>query len=103
MPENLKIERLGNQANAIADQLKPLANQRRLKLLCLLARGERSAGELAELIGCGQSCTSQHLALLRSSNLVTTRNQGAVVYYSLSNNTRHMLRTLCELMEPNVK
>ena len=63
--------------------LKALANQRRLLILCLLAEGERSVGELNELVDLSQSALSQHLAVLRNEGLVHTRREAQTIYYSL--------------------
>ncbi len=63
--------------------LKALANERRLQVLCLLAGGERSVGELNELLDLSQSALSQHLAVLRDEQLVLTRREAQTIYYSL--------------------
>lgn len=41
-------------------------------------------GELAALTGLSQSAISQHLAMMRSSSLVTTRREAQTIYYSCS-------------------
>ena len=66
-----------------AKLLHALANQRRLAVVELLARGERSVGELERLVGISQSALSQHLAQLRGAGLVGTRREGRMVYYAL--------------------
>ena len=73
------------QANAIraAALLKSMSNPSRLLVLCQLAEGERSVGELERAVGVSQSALSQHLALLRHQNIVTTRREGQTIYYSL--------------------
>ena len=63
--------------------LKALANERRLAIICLLLRGEKSVGTLEELIGLSQSALSQHLARLRRDGLVKTRREAQTIYYSL--------------------
>jgi ArsR family transcriptional regulator len=54
-------------------------------ILNLLRDGEKSVGELARLVGARQANVSQHLAVLRQSGIVTTRKQGANIYYSVAN------------------
>jgi ArsR family transcriptional regulator len=66
-----------------AQILKALAQPRRLMMLDYLHSGERSVGELAELLGLPQSNVSQHLAALRSQAIVATRREGNTVFYSL--------------------
>ena len=63
--------------------LKALANESRLMILCNLASGEMTVGELNAHVDLSQSALSQHLALLRRDGLVTTRRQAQTIYYSL--------------------
>ena len=53
--------------------LKPMANENRLMILCLLLNGERSVGEMTAMLGLGQSSLSQHPARLCLEELVSTR------------------------------
>ncbi len=64
--------------------LKALSNEVRLMLVCKLAEGEWSVGELQSHVGLGQSAVSQHLALLREHGVVSTRRAGQSVRYSLA-------------------
>lgn len=63
--------------------LKAMANERRLMILCHLAQGEKSVGQLEQLINLSQSALSQHLARLRRDKLVLTRRAAQTIYYSL--------------------
>ncbi len=63
---------------------RTLANATRLKILALLGKRETSVGEMAEIIGASLSNVSQHLAVLRSHNLVAARKKGQSVFYSLA-------------------
>lgn len=63
--------------------LKALANESRLMILCLLAGGERSVGQINEGVDLSQSALSQHLAVLRNEGLVSTRRDAQTIYYSL--------------------
>ena len=64
--------------------LKALANEKRLMLMCLLAEGERSVGELNARLDLSQSALSQHLAILRDDGLVTSRREAQSIYYRLA-------------------
>jgi DNA-binding transcriptional ArsR family regulator len=57
----------------IADLFRSLAQETRLRLLCLLRTGEHSVGEIDALLAIGQPGLSQQLAVLRAASLVTTR------------------------------
>lgn len=67
-----------------AQILKTLAQSKRLMILDHLHSGEKSVHELAELLGLSQSNVSQHLAALRSQEVVSTRREGNLVFYSLA-------------------
>lgn len=62
-----------------------LANPTRLEIIDRLRTGEKSVGELAEIMRIGQANLSQHLAVMRQQGIVTPRREGASVYYELSN------------------
>ena len=46
--------------------------------------GELSVTDLSERVGCQVPNMSQHLAVLRSAGLVTTRREGSTIYYRLA-------------------
>ena len=68
----------------IAELFRSLAQETRLRLLCLLKTGEHSVGEIDSLLAIGQPGLSQQLAILRGAGLVTTRRVAKQVYYSLN-------------------
>ena len=63
---------------------KALADPKRLCVLESLAAGEVSVSDLSSRVGCQVPNMSQHLAVLRSAGLVTTRREGSTVYYRLA-------------------
>jgi len=61
------------------------AHPLRLEMLQLLhERGECTVGDLAEATGVRMANLSQHLAVMRSTNIVVARKEGVSVYYRLS-------------------
>ncbi len=80
----IKPERMRAHAADASRLLKALAHETRLMILCLLADGELSVGELNERLALSQSALSQHLAVLRTDGLVSTRRDAQHVYYSLA-------------------
>jgi DNA-binding transcriptional ArsR family regulator len=52
-------------------------------IMCNLAEGEMTVGQLNGVIPLSQSALSQHLALLRRDGLVKTRREAQTIYYSL--------------------
>lgn len=79
-----KIAELQDNARRAAGMLKAMSNPSRLVILCQLAEGERSVGELETLVGVSQSGISQHLAVLRREHVVSTRRDKQTVFYSLA-------------------
>lgn len=75
---------LQSSAGHAAELLKTLSHSGRLMILCNLADGEKSVGELEEVLDTRQAAVSQQLARLRKDNLVSFRRDGKTVYYSLS-------------------
>ncbi|WP_085877445.1 ArsR/SmtB family transcription factor [Roseisalinus antarcticus] len=67
-----------------AGLLKALSNPARLRLLCALVPGERSVGELEEILGASQSYVSGQLARLRGEGLVSASRHGRVIRYQLA-------------------
>lgn len=65
--------------------LKAIANPARLVILCQLVEGERSVGALERAVGLSQSAISQHLAVLRRGDVVTSRRDGQTIFYALAN------------------
>ncbi|MGZ5033721.1 MAG: ArsR/SmtB family transcription factor [Usitatibacter sp.] len=79
-----RMGELQRSARRAAPLLKAMSNPSRLVILCQLAEGERSVGELEEAVGLSQSGISQHLAVLRREHVVATRRDKQTVFYSLA-------------------
>jgi ArsR family transcriptional regulator, arsenate/arsenite/antimonite-responsive transcriptional repressor len=56
----------------------------RVRILALLARGERCVGDLTSVLDVPQPTASRHLAYLRKAGLVRTRKAGLWNYYRLA-------------------
>ena len=85
LPRNNLVEIMENSngAEAALTLLKSLANIDRLTILCSLIESEKSVSELEDTLGIRQPTLSQQLARLRSDELVNTRRDGKVIYYSI--------------------
>src|SRR6266545_4747530 len=67
-----------------AEFFKTLGHPARIRILELLAEGERSVGELAPEVGLESSHLSQQLGVLRRAGVIIARKQGNSVIYSLA-------------------
>jgi DNA-binding transcriptional ArsR family regulator len=79
-----ELDRMASNAKRASDFLKALAHESRLMILCILAEGEKSVGELEEILSLRQPTVSQQLARLRADGLVSTRRDGKTIYYKLA-------------------
>lgn len=80
----MNIQELEQNSEQAAGFLKLLASGPRLLILCQLIEGEQNVGTLAEKTGLRMTTVSQHMALMRAQNIVTTRRDGTTIYYSLA-------------------
>jgi DNA-binding transcriptional ArsR family regulator len=88
-------KKLLDNAEAAANFLTLISNEKRLAILALLLRGEMTVGTIADRVSLSQSALSQHLAKLRSLDLVDTRRDRQMVYYSCNSEAvRKLLHTL---------
>jgi DNA-binding transcriptional ArsR family regulator len=91
--EALRSRRLpATTALRVAAQAKALADPTRLTLAATLAEGgELCVCDLAWVVERAENLVSHHLRLLRSEGLVTSRRDGKMVIYSLSERGRELL------------
>jgi DNA-binding transcriptional ArsR family regulator len=66
-----------------ADIFQALSHPTRIAIVELLRDGELPAGVIMERLQVEQANASQHLAVLRSRQIVTNRKEGNQVFYSL--------------------
>ena len=83
--------------------LKTLANPNRLLIVRMLFDGEQSVGSIETALGIRQPTLSNELGALRRRNLVQTRRDSRMIYYSLSKevNRARLLNLLAEY-DPSV-
>ncbi len=83
-PAAIDLAAMTRNARFAARFLKTLAHEQRLLILCHLARGECSVGELEGRLGMRQAHLSQQLARLRRDGLVRTRRASRTIFYRLA-------------------
>jgi DNA-binding transcriptional ArsR family regulator len=62
---------------------KALSNPKRLTILKLLHKNERSVGEIVQMLHVRQSNISQHLIILKLAGFIGMRRNGKKVFYYL--------------------
>lgn len=97
----MDVNEIEHNVDIAVNLLKALSNEKRLLIVCALYKGEKSVGELEEIIGLSQSALSQHLARLRRDRLVNTRREAQTIYYSMDDAaTNEVLKCLYDIYCP---
>ncbi len=73
-----------DQIAKMANIYKAMSDPSRLKILLVLLYQEHCVCDIAVLCGQSDSAISHQLRLLRTLNIVKTRRDGKIIYYSLS-------------------
>ncbi|AMR88619.1 MULTISPECIES: autorepressor SdpR family transcription factor [Bacillus cereus group] len=66
------------------DLFKALADPTRRKILDLLKERDLTSGEIASHFNMSKPSVSQHLNILKQSNIVKNRKEGKYIFYSLN-------------------
>jgi len=77
--------------------LKTIAEESRLKILCLIGRGKLCVCDIAEALDLSQSLVSHHLADLKKIGLVKDEKRGQRVYYQLTALGREVISLLRDI------
>ncbi len=94
----IDLQQMAESADRASRLMKTLGHKDRLMILCQLAEGEKSVGQIADLLEISQSPLSQHLSRLRKEGLVETRREAQTIYYSLkSGEASRIVELLYEL------
>lgn len=97
----MDVKEVERNIEVAVNLLKALSNEKRLLIICALYKGEKSVGELEEIVGLSQSALSQHLARLRRDGLVNTRRNAQTIYYSMNDKaTEAVLKCLYDIYSP---
>ena len=67
---------------------KALSNPKRLAILKLIEKREKTVGEIGERLRLHQANVSQHLIVLKEAGIIAMRRKGKHVYYHLKNGAK---------------
>lgn len=79
----MAISDLRRRGESVAGLLKQMSHPQRLLILCSMAEGERSVGQIEEACGASQSAVSQFLKSMRLEGLIEPRRDGKQVFYRI--------------------
>ena len=72
------------QAQKAAILLKQVSDPTRLRVILMLAEGEKHVGAFCDQLTMSQPAVSHHLALLRHGSIIAPRRQGKNNFYGLT-------------------
>ncbi|MFP4367687.1 MAG: metalloregulator ArsR/SmtB family transcription factor [Bacteroidales bacterium] len=72
--------------SGLSKLLKALSNPYRLEIIEMLSQGEKSVDGIVQATGLSVANASQHLQVMKNSNILKSRKEGHYVYYSLISN-----------------
>lgn len=81
---------------------KALADETRLRILCLLLEGELCVCDLMEVLQLPQSTVSRHLAYLKNAGWLDDRRCGVWMYYSIIDNGNNLHDGLMQYLRENL-
>lgn len=83
---------------------KAFANATRLRMLDLLAKDELTVSDLQSALGIATPNVSQHLSILKSAGVVSTRRDGKQIYCSLAlPEVKHACQLIREVLRAQVR
>lgn len=85
------LSELRHRSKEVALLLKQLSHPQRLLILCSMAEGEKSVGEIEEICGASQSAVSQFLKRMQLEGLIEPRREGKFIYYRIVDKRIHAL------------
>ncbi|KPK44879.1 MAG: hypothetical protein AMJ65_01780 [Phycisphaerae bacterium SG8_4] len=72
-------------AEHVAEVMKAVAHPVRLQIIELLETKEMCVGDIVKAVGGKQAITSQQLNMMRDKGVLSSRRDGAKVYYRIEN------------------
>lgn len=85
------------RVETLSTLLRLVSEESKLKLLCILRRGEHCVCEIMEHLKLSQSLISHHLQDLKLADIVTHEKRGLRVYYTLTPQGRLIADTLLNI------
>jgi len=85
------------QVTKLSSLLQLVAEESRLKILCILRQGEHCVCKIMEHVDLSQSLISHHLKDLKDAGIVIDEKRGLYVYYSLTSLGKNITNALFKL------
>jgi ArsR family transcriptional regulator, virulence genes transcriptional regulator len=88
-----------NKVKEISHVLKTLAEPNRLRIVCYLLEGSKSAGDIGESLDVPHNLVSFHLKTLLEEDFLTRRKDGNRIYYSIKPEQKNMAENIIDLFK----
>jgi ArsR family transcriptional regulator, arsenate/arsenite/antimonite-responsive transcriptional repressor len=88
--------------SSLSSLLKLVGEESRLKILCILRKGQHCVCEIEKHVQLSQSLTSHHLKDLKGIGLIVDEKKGLSVYYSLTEKGKRIVNSLFNLEGGNI-
>ena len=98
-PECCKNNRRKEEIARTAVILKLLAEENRLKILCILQGGEHCACQIIKHLGLPQNLVSHHLNKLKKAGLIEGRKDGVWIHYSLTKKGERIAENIFKIIK----
>ena len=83
----------------ISNLLKLLAEPNRLRIVCYLLDGSKSAGDISKSLDVPHNLVSFHLKSLLEEDFLTRRKEGSRIYYSISPEKKGIAKSIINLFK----
>lgn len=95
-----KNSKQSKEIDSISEFIRILNEQNRLRILCLLKRGEHCVCDIFEALNLSQNLVSHHLKVLKDAQLIDFKKEGTKVIYFRNEN---VIAKFSELLNNIVK
>lgn len=87
---------INTQLNSTVEFLKIIAEENRLKILCILINNEQCVFDIWQYLNIPQNLASHHLKVLKDFGLITSRKVGLNVFYTLNKDNFELSKKLLD-------
>ena len=83
----------------ISSLLKVLAEPNRLRIVCYLLDGSKSAGDIGKSLDVPHNLVSFHLKTLLEENFLTRRKEGNRIYYTIKEEQKEIAEQIINMFK----
>jgi ArsR family transcriptional regulator len=96
-PKCCKDNQAIEETQQTVELLKVVAEENRLRILCILKRGEHYVCQIIDYLDLSQSLVSHHLKILKDAGLIQDSKRGLWVYYTLTEKGKRISNLIAKI------